>query len=503
MKKILMMVCVSILALATLSSAGITEVAPETLSVPTVVRTNIGSEPDSLDPWKSAATDTEAIFHNVFEGLMLYNEEGEMVPGLAESVSISPDSLTYTFFLRNNVTFHNGKPFTSADVLYTYNNLTGMSGEKAVSSKFSLIKSISATDDYTFTVALSKPSAAFLSLTSIPILPKGYADQATNPIGTGPFRFVAYTPGQRVVLERNDQYYDKSRMPKIQRAEIYIMTDESAVVSALQSGQLDFASITAENANMLRSDYTIYNSPQNMVQVFALNNSDAILSDVRIRQAINYAVNKKDVIEGVFGGYATPLYSNFSPVMGMYYNDQLSSYYKTDLVKAKQLLAEAGYESGFPLTITVPANYQAHVDTAQIFSQQLAAIGIKVTIESIEWATWLDRVYSNAKYQSTIIGLTGKLDPDSVLGRYVITYPRNFFRFSDARFDQLITQAKVETNDQKRIAMYKECQEILTEKAAAVFVCDPNLTVAARKDLKGYTFYPVGFMDLGKLYFSK
>ncbi|WP_320130107.1 ABC transporter substrate-binding protein [uncultured Sphaerochaeta sp.] len=503
MKKLLIVVCLFALAISSLTATGVKEVKSNEVTVPSVVRTNIGSEPDSLDPWKSAATDTEAIFHNVFEGLMLYDTNGKMIPGLAESVVISPDGLTYTFKLRKNVLFHNDKPFSSADVLYTYNNLTGMSGEKAVSSKFALIKNINAPDAYTFVITLLEPSAAFLSLTSISIVPEGYINQAEHPVGTGPYRFVEYTPGQRIVLERNDAYYDTNRMPKVKRAEIYIMTDESAIVSALQSGQLDFASITAEDAKQLSSDYTIYNSPQNMVQIFALNNEDPIFSDVRVRQAVNYALNKQDVIDGVFGGYATKLDSNFSPVMGMYYNDTLSGYYKHDLAKAKQLLVEAGYPNGFKMTITVPSNYQSHIDTAQIFAQQLAAIGIKATIQPVEWATWLDQVYAKAQYQSTIIGLTGKLDPDSVLGRYTTTYPRNFFKFSNARFDELIAKAKVETNDASRISMYKECQKILTENAAAVYVCDPNLTVAARKDLKGYVFYPVGFMDLSKLYFEE
>lgn len=503
MKKLSIVVCLFALAISSITATGVKEVKPNEAMVPSVVRTNIGSEPDSLDPWKSAATDTEAIFHNVFEGLMLYDTNGKMIPGLAESVVIAPDGLTYTFKLRKNVLFHNGKPFDSADVVYTYNNLTGMSGEKAVSSKFSLIKNINAPDAYTFVITLVEPSAGFLSLTSIPIVPEGYTNQAEHPVGTGPYRFVEYTPGQRIVLERNEAYYDASRMPKIKRAEIYIMTDEAAIVSGLQSGQLDFASITAEDAKQLSSDYTIYNAPQNMVQIFALNNEDPIFSDVRVRQAVNYALNKQDVIDGVFGGYATKLDSNFSPVMGMYYNDTLSGYYEQNLAKAKQLLLEAGYPNGFKMTITVPSNYQAHIDTAQIFAQQLAAIGIKATIQPIEWATWLDQVYTKAQYQSTIIGLTGKLDPDSVLGRYTTTYPMNFFKFSNARYDALITKAKVETNDAARISMYKECQKILTENAAAVYVCDPNLTVAARKDLKGYVFYPVGFMDLSTLYFEE
>ena len=278
----------------------------------TVVRMNIGSEPDSLDPWQSAASDTEAIMHNVFEGLCLYDENGEIIPGLAESWDISEDGLTYTFHLRQGVTFHNGKPLTSADVLYTYNNLAGMGGEKAVSSKFENVESFEATDDYTFVIKLKEPSAGFLSLNIIAVLPEGYEDQATAPVGTGPFKFVEYVPSQRVVLEKNPDYYDEDRMAQVDRVEFYIMTDSAAVVSALQSGTLDIASVNADDAAVLEGQYDIYNSPQNMVQIFAMNNSVAPFDDVRVRQAINYALNQQEIIDELLSrltGTAFTLYS--------------------------------------------------------------------------------------------------------------------------------------------------------------------------------------------------
>ncbi len=469
----------------------------------TVVRMNIGSEPDSLDPWQSAASDTEAIMHNVFEGLVLYDETGAIIPGIAESWDISEDGLTYTFHLREDVTFHNGKPLTSADVLYTYNNLAGMGGEKAVSSKFENVESFEATDDYTFVIKLKEASAGFLSLNIIAILPEGYEDQATAPVGTGPFKFVEYVPSQRVVLEKNPDYYDEDRMAQVDRVEFYIMTDSAAVVSALQSGTLDIASVNADDAAVLEGQYDIYNSPQNMVQIFAMNNSVAPFDDVRVRQAINYAIDKDQIIDSVFGGYATKLYTNFSPVMGVYYNDEeLEGSYDTDVEKAKELLKEAGLEDGFTFTITAPANYQAHIDTAQIIAQQLQQVGITANIETMEWATWLEDVYGNAQYEATIVGLTGKLDPDAVLGRFKTTYPKNFFKFSDEEYDQLITSALTEQDEQTRIDDYKRCQEILTEQAAAAFISDPNLVVACRKDLKGYTFYPVTFHDMTKLYYE-
>ena len=140
----------------------------------TVVRINMESEPDNLDPWLSAASDTEAVFHNVFEGLVLFDETGALIPGLAESWDISDDGLTYTFHLRDDVTFHNGKAFSAEDVVYTYESLSGLGGEEALSSKFKNLTSVEAVDDYTVTMTLAEADAAFLQYTRVAVLPKGY-----------------------------------------------------------------------------------------------------------------------------------------------------------------------------------------------------------------------------------------------------------------------------------------------------------------------------------------
>ena len=373
-----------------------------------------------------------------------------------------------------------------------------MNGEKAVSSKFENVESVEAVDDYTFVIRLKQESSAFLSLNIVPILPEGYSDQATSPVGSGPYKFVEYIPGQRVVFEKNEAYYNPEKMGKIDRVEVYIMTDASAIVSALMSGQLDLANVSIDNAAILGDGFDISNSPQNMVQIFALNNTYEPLSNVKVRQAMSYAVDKQEIIQGVFNGYATELYSNFSPVMNVYYNDELSDIYTPDIEKAKELMKEAGYEGGFDLTIRVPGNYQAHVDTAQILQQQLSQININVTIETIEWATWLEEVYGNAQYQATVIGFTGKLNPNDVLVRFTSDYPKNFTKYNNPEYDELIAGAAVEMDEEKRIEMYKECQRILTEDATSIYICDPNLIMASRNGLKGYTFYPVTFHDYEK-----
>lgn len=477
--------------------------AQKTNTTSSKVRINISSEPDSLDPWQSAAADTISIFSNVFDGLLRATSTGSLQPAIAESYTISEDNLTYTFILNKNVTFHNGQKLTSKDVLYSFNAFTGLSDVKAVSNKFTSVKSLSAPNDFTFIVELSKPDASFLALCTKAILPEGYTNQVEKPIGTGPYKFVEYIPGQKLSFEKNDNYFDIEHAPQIDNVEVYIMTDSAAVISALRSGQLDIAYfINGDNAKLLESSFKVVSSAQNMVQIFGLNNDFEPLKDLRVRQAINFAVNKKDIIDGVWSGYADELYSNFSPVFETYYNDSLSSYYSFDIEKAKELLSQAGYSNGFDLTITVPSNYGPHVQAAEILVSQLAKVNIRAKLEMVEWATWLDKVYTKADYQSTVIAFEGKIEPNDILVRYSSTNKRDFIKFTNAEFDNLLKNATQELDLQKRIDMYKECQKIMTENAASVFICDPNLIVATKKNLSGYTFYPFTFIDFSTWFYN-
>lgn len=467
-----------------------------------IIRIAIGSEPDSLDPWLSAASDTQAIMDNVFEGLLGFNEEGQLIPALAEKYEISSDGLKYTFTLRKGVKFHNGSPMTAADVKYSYDKFAGQGGEKATAAKFSKLLKIEIPDESTIIFTLKGKDSSFLAACVTPVLPRNYSDQGNHPVGTGPFKFVEYVPGQKVVLEKNNDYYDPKRTATVDKVEFRIMTDASAVLMALKAGELDMAEIRAEDAPVLKNDFTILEAPQNMVQLLALNNTRKPFDNLKVRQALNYAIDKDAIINAVAGGYGTKLASNMSPIMSEYFQDGLDMY-PTDIAKAKQLLKEAGYENGFSTTVTVPANYKFHVDTAQVIADQLAKIGVKLTIKQVEWGQWLEQVWNNADYDSTIIGLTGKLDPHEVLVRYDSSYPRNFYHFSNVRYDSLINEASTETNEATRVNLYKECQKILAEQAVAVYIMDPSLIVACKKNLKGFKFYPVRFFDISSMYYTE
>ncbi|MEG0846165.1 ABC transporter substrate-binding protein [Niameybacter sp.] len=492
-----------VLAVGCTNNASGDQVAPTgEKQVGGIVRTTMPSEPDNLDPHLSAAADTEAVMNNVFEGLIRFDEKGEFLPQLASDYKVSDDGLNYTFDIRTDVTFHNGEPMTMEDVIYSYTRLSGINGEQPLSSKFQSVSSIEAVDEDTLTFTLTQPDAAFLSTLIEPVIPADYADQSRSPIGTGPFAFVSYTPGQSIALKRNDTYYDSNRMATINEINFRIMTDESSIVMALKAGDLDIAQVLSMSVPAVEKDFEISSFPQNMVQIFAFNHAIAPFDNLKVRQAINYAINKDLIIDGVVGGYGSKLYTNASPVMGFWFNDlSANDPYPYNPELAKQLLAQAGYANGFETTIKVPSNYQTHIDTAQVLADMLSQVGITLNIELIEWGQWLETVYSGGTHDTTIIGLAGKLDPHEIFVRFQSAYAKNFYHFKNEAYDTLITDGIHETDPNKRADIYKQAQQFLADEAVAVFIMDPHLIMASKPNLKGYAPYPAPYFDATKLYY--
>lgn len=467
-----------------------------------VVRTTMPSEPDNLDPHLSAAADTKAVMNNVFEGLIRFDENGTFLPQLATDYTVSDDGLQYTFNIRTDVTFHNGTPMTIEDVLYSYKRLSGLNGEMPLSSKFQSVTSIEALDEDTLTFTLSSHDASFLSTLIEPVVPASYTNQSKKPIGTGPFSFMHYTPGESIVLKRNETYYDINRKASIDEIQFHIMTDESSIVMALKSGDLDIAQVLSMSVPALEKNFTITSFPQNMVQIFALNHDVEPFNNIKVRQAINYAIDKDLIINGVVGGYGSKLYTNASPVMSFWFNDlSQNEPYPYNPEKAKELLAEVGLSSGFTTTIKVPSNYQTHIDTAQVLADMLKQVGITLNIELVEWGVWLDTVYSGGNYETAIIGLAGKLDPHETFVRYQSEYAKNFYHLKNDKYDALIADGIRETDLDKRAAIYKQAQQFLTDEAVAIYIMDPHLILASKPSLQGYIPYPAPYFDATKLYY--
>ena len=192
------------------------------------------------------------------------------------------------------------------------------------------------------------------------------------------------------------------------------------------------------------------------------------------------------------------------PSFKKYFRSDLVNYYTYDVTKAKQLLADAGYPDGFNMTITVPSNYQQHVDTAQIVAEQLKLIGVNVNIEQVDWGTWLSRVYQGRDYQSTIIGVdASNMTARAMLERFNSDSASNFTNFSDPEYDSTFKEAIAATDDAKQVELYGKLQEILTKDAANLYIQDICDMVAMGNGVRGYEFYPLYVMDMSKVYISK
>ena len=352
----------------------------------------------------------------------------------------------------------------------------------------------------TLTLTLSEPSLELLSYLTLAILPAGYEDQATAPVGAGPFRFVSRSAQEELVLERFEDYWGEK--PAMKGVTFRIIENAEGLVMGLQSGALDLVMHLTETqvSQLSPTDFDVEVGSMNLVQALYLNNAAAPFDDVRVRQALCYATDKRGVIDLAFEGFGIPLGTSMFPSFGKYYDESLTDYYTFDPEKALELLADAGYPDGFSMTITVPSNYQPHVDTAEVLKEQLRDIGVEVTILPVEWGVWLNDVYGNRDYQSTITGLTSdNMTARKLLERFGSTAGNNFTNYSNPDYDALLAQAITCTDEAEQTELYRAMERNLTENAANVYLQDMADLVALRKGLEGLTFYPLYVLDVSAL----
>ena len=456
----------------------------------------MATEIDSLDPFNATAGDTKTVMDQIFDGLLDVDEEGKLVPDLAESYEISEDGLTYSFKLKEDVKFHDGSDLSADDVYYTYDKLSGLSTGEPMSSKFSVIEEMEVISPSEIKIKIDQVNNSFIYLQNQPILKKDYEDNQTKPLGTGPYKFVSYTPGEGMVMERFDDYHRKDHIAKIKQVNVVRVADNQALVMALNNGEVDLASkLTADELEQVSESTDSYSHPQNLVQLLGLNNNVKPFDDIRVRQAIAHAIDKDELIEAVAGGKATKIYSSFSPALKEYYND-LEEMYPTDVEKSKELLAEAGYPDGISFKMTVPSDYKFHMDTAELVQSQLKKAGINTTIDPIEFSTWLDRVYKERDYEATICGFVGYTDPIRVLDRYVSTSDKDYLNYESADYDKAIETAQQTTDMDELTEAVKDAQEIITKDCAAVFLQDPNDNIVLNNSYTGLKTYPVQKLNL-------
>ncbi|MCI6331001.1 MAG: ABC transporter substrate-binding protein [Lachnospiraceae bacterium] len=458
---------------------------------------------DSLDPHKALAAGTKEILFNVYEGLLKPDSQGNNIPAVAESYTVSEDLMTYTFKLRDGIKFHNGKNVTADDVKYSIDKFAGISdGSEPLVSAFSVIEEVNIIDDKTVDVVLNTPDTdlpTYLAMVSAAIIPKDNENPDTVAIGTGPYKYVSRSPQENVICEAFDDYWGEKA--NIKNVTFKVEANADSIVMDLLGGSIDFyARLTIDQVKQLNDEFSVYEGTMNLVQALYLNNNVKPFDDVRVRQALSYATDVDEILDITAEGKGTKIGSSMFPAFGKYYDESLSELYPTDIEKAKELLKEAGYENGFNMTITVPSNYQPHIDVAQVLAEQYKKIGVNAEIQLVEWNSWLSDVYTGRNFESTVIGVDASyLAASALLSRFESTAANNFINFKSDAYDKAYNKTLTTADDDERTALYLECEKILADEAANVYIQDLPEYVVLNKKFTGYEFYPLYVQDIAKL----
>ena len=455
---------------------------------------------ESLDPHVAKAAGTKEVLFNMFEGLVKPDSDGNFIPALASKYEILDEGKVYSFTLRKDVKFHDGSLVTAEDVIYSINRCADATDETTFVPAYSNIEKIEELETGEIQITLKEKDTEFLAYMTTAIIPKSNLNANTNPIGTGPYRFVSRSPQENIVLERFDSYWGEPA--NIKNVTLKILSNADMIVMNLNGGAINmYARLTTTQANEVSDQFKIYESTMNLVQALYLNNKVAPFNDLRVRQALCYAIDVDALQNMLFDGHGQEIGSSMFPSFGKYYKDDLKDYYTVDYKKAKELLNEAGYPDGFSFTITVPSNYQPHIDTAQVLVEQFKNIGVTCTISLVEWNTWLSEVYTNRNYEATVIGVDAPyLTARALLERFASDSSSNFINFQSEEYDKVLKNAIASVDEAKKIELYKTCEEILTKDAASVYIQDMPELVALNKRFAGFVSYPLYVLDIAKLY---
>ena len=460
---------------------------------------------DSLDPHQTVAAGTREVLFNIFEGLVKPNSDGEMIPAVAEKYTLSEDGTTYTFTLREGVKFHNGQTVTAEDVVYSINRCAAVpeGQEKPLVAAFSAVKSVEALDEKTVAVTIAQRDLEFISYMTAAIIPADYENQDTAPVGTGPFKFVSRTPQQDFVMERFEDYWGAPAW--LDKVTYKICENADALVMNLNGGSIDLcAHLTSAQASQLNQNFQVLEGTMNLVQAIYLNNQAKPFDNQMVRQALCYAIDRQGIMDMVADGHGTAVGSSIYPAFTKYFLPELVDKYPHDVAKAKELLAQAGYPDGFDMTISVPNNYQPHMDTAEVVAEQLREAGINVTIQPVEWSTWLDTIYNGRQFQATVVGVdAANMTARAMLERFTSDYGKNFINYNNPAYDALFQQAINAQDEAAQTDLYKQMETMLADTAANVYIQDLCDLVAMRQDLGGLKFYPIYVLDLSTVYFTQ
>jgi peptide/nickel transport system substrate-binding protein len=489
----------AILAVAALAMLG----APGAPAAPRADRVTVGIqlEPPILDPTANpSAAIYQILYGNVFEGLVQFAADGSVLPKLASTWEVTDGGLTYVFHLVQGVRFHDGSPFDAAAAKFSLDRVLAPGSTNPQKSRLAKIRAVEVVDPFTLRIRLVQRSGGLLQSLAwgafVMVSPGSAAANAVRPVGTGPFRFAEWRRGDSIAFVRNADYW--GRRTELSEVTFKFISEPTAAYAALMAGDVDaFANYPApESFAQFAADprFAVLAGTTEMETVLALNERLAPLGDLRVRRAISYALDRRSIIDGAMFGYGTPIGSHFPPHNPAYLD--LTGLYPHDPAKARSLLAEAGYPHGFSVTLKLPPPSYAR-RSGEIVAAQLAQVGIRVRMENLEWAQWLDQVFTRHDFDMSIVGHAEPMDYD--------IYARDdyYFGYSSAEFKALIAALDDTLDEPARRELLQKIQRKLAEDAVNGFLFQyPRLDIW-NTHLQGLRFDAVlGVVDLARAHFE-
>ncbi|MGA3208159.1 MAG: peptide-binding protein [Syntrophales bacterium] len=481
-----------------------------------IVEGSIG-DASNLIPILSSDSTSHEISGLVFNGLVKYDKDVNIVGDLAESWEVSKDGLVITFHLRKGVKWHDGHPFTARDVLYTYQVTIDPKTPTAYSGDFLKVKRAEVLDDHTFRVTYDKPFAPALMSWGAAILPQHLLEGrdittsplARHPIGTGPYIFKEWLPGQKIVLISNPDYFEGR--PYIDGYVMRIIPDTATMFLELRANGIDRMNLTplqytrqTEN-NLFRKNFNKYRYLSFSYTYLGYNLKNPLFADKRVRQAIAYGINKDEIIQGVLLGLGKEATGPYKPGTWVY-NSNVETY-PYDPKKAKELLAAAGWKDtngdgilnkdGQPFVFEIITNQgnEIRAKCAEIIQRRLSEIGIKVKIRVLEWAAFVNDFINKRRFDATILGWTVPLDPDIYdVWHSSKTGPQelNFISYKNDEVDRLIEKGRGTFDQKERKRYYDRIQEILAEDQPYTFLYVPDALPIIHARFHGIEPAPLG-----------
>ena len=448
-------------------------------------------EIDKLDPHQSVTIVGFQVQQNVVESLVTANATLDGVePELATDWTVSDDGLTYTFNLRRGVKFHNGKEFKAEDVIFSFNRIMDPNFPAADRSDLEMVESIEAPDDYTVVFKLKYPFAAFLTnLESLWILPKDAGvDFNQQLIGTGPFKFVEWVSGDRIVLERFDEYWEEGK-PYLDKIIFRPIPESATKLVELKTGGLNFiGNVPYKDVAELEADpnFKVYRVLGVVRDHLGFNVTKPPFDNKLVRQAMGYLIDREAIAETIMEGYAKPAQIAI-PETHWAFIPAIKNAYTFDPEKARQLLAEAGYPNGFKATIKVSPTYPLEIKMAELIAEAAKEVGVEFEIQQLEWSTWIQQVVTEGDFEAEIVLISGGIDPDDFFYQWHHSGEIfNIWRFSTPELDALLEAGRRTTDREERKKIYYQIQEYLIDQAPMVHIVYRESVMASTADVNGF-----------------